>query len=166
MLSIGAMVGTTLAIVGLSFLILLPVNASVRQAASPIMILVGAIVALTALASRATVHLSAREISVDDDGLTLRGFHGEENRLSWTEPSLNLEIGDYRAVPVGQRLKEMENVEFVLRTRLRLDAAIPIEAVRRILEQARKHDIEVSGWAESRSSPGPVRIVHIFARRS
>jgi hypothetical protein len=164
MLSVGALAGTLLAVLGTLLLVLIPVNASVRQYSAPIVVLVGLTVALTAFATRVTVHSSSREISVDEDGIRLLGFSGEDVRLSWEEPSLKLEIGDYRAVPVDQRLKGMESVEFLLRTRHRLDAAIPHEAVRCILEQARKHNLEVSGWAENRTSPGPVRVIRVFAR--
>ncbi len=132
-----------------------------KNSGAPVLIAVGAVVFIAGLAGRVTTHKAAREVRVNDSGILLLDSKGREFLLKWSDPKAKIEVGDFRAVPRDQRIPVMADIEFVLRGAIPLDAAIPREAMARILEEARRQHCAVDGWKDSPSVPGPVQVVRI-----
>ncbi len=150
-------------VLGLLFLSVIPETAAVRTDAVPIFIVGGLGVMGVGVAGRLTVRSPSRRIVVSDKGFRLEGLDGEQVMQSWSDTRLKIELWDYRAVPQDNRIDEMRDVEFVLRPKGRLDAAIPLEATKALLSKARELGMNVSGWSDSRPRPGPVCYVRITA---
>lgn len=104
---------------------------------------------------------AAAWVEIGSTGVSLKGFDGESVRVSWADSTAKLWIYDFRSVPVSSRSADMKTVDFVIVPKARIQAPVPAEAVKAILEEAGRQGLPVKGWLDAPPSSGQARTIII-----
>lgn len=104
------------------------------------------------------------EFRVTSEGVDLIRMDGRRFEVRWSDYRNPVVIVDARAVPIEKRIANLRSVEFVFNAvNLPAQGPIPREAVYAIMGSARSHGMNVQGWVESPTGPGPERDIKIVA---